>query len=69
MAVKDFVFRENWVCSKVARTKTTLFAIFDTTEIHILAQKAQINNSIRSILVKKDRNYIIIKVVALRLSN
>ena len=31
MAVKKFVFRENWVGSKVAGTKTTFFAIFDPT--------------------------------------
>ena len=37
MAVnKNFVFRENWVGSKVAGMKTTFFAIFDPTWTHIL---------------------------------
>ena len=31
MAVKNFVFRENWVDSKVAGMKATFFAIFDPT--------------------------------------
>ena len=39
MAVKNFVFRENWVGSKVAGMKTTFFAIFDPTWTHILAPK------------------------------
>ena len=39
MAVKNFVFRENWVGSKVAGMKTTFFAIFDPTCAHILAPK------------------------------
>ena len=39
MAVKSFVFRENWVGSKVAGMKITFFAIFDPTWTHILAPK------------------------------
>ena len=41
MAVKNFVFRENWVDvgSKVAGMKTTFFTIFDQTWTHILAPK------------------------------
>ena len=39
MAVKDFVFRENWAGSKVADLKTTFFAIFWPTGAHILAPK------------------------------
>ena len=35
MAVKNFVFRENWAGSKVAAgMKTTFFAIFDPTWTH-----------------------------------
>ena len=37
MAVKNFVFKEHWVGSKVAGMKTTFFAIFDPTWTHILA--------------------------------
>ena len=39
MAVKNFVFRENWVGNKVASIKTTFFAIFDPTWTHSLAPK------------------------------
>ena len=62
MVVKNFVFRENWVGSKVAGMKTSFFAICDPTW-------TQIRDSSNSILVKKDRNYIIITFVTLRLTN
>ena len=62
MAVKNFVFRGNWVDSKVAGMKTTFFAIFNPTWTHILDPKGPKFNSFRSILVKKERNYIIILV-------
>ena len=40
MVVQEFVFRENWVGSKVvAGTKTTFFAIFDPIWTHIMAPK------------------------------
>ena len=40
MVVQKFVFRENWVGSKVvAGMKTTFFAIFDPIWTHILAPK------------------------------
>ena len=39
MAVKNFFFIKNWVCSKVAGMKTTFFVIFDPTQTHILALK------------------------------
>ena len=39
MAVKNFVFRENWVGSKVAGMKTIFFAIFDPTLTYSLAPK------------------------------
>ena len=43
MVVQKFVFRENWVGSKVvAGTKTTFFAIFDPIWTHIMAPKDQI---------------------------
>ena len=39
MAVKNFIFRENWVHSEVVGMKTTFFAIFDPTWSHTLAPK------------------------------
>ena len=39
MAVKNFVFRQNWVGRKVAGMKKHFFAIFDPTWAHILAPK------------------------------
>ena len=57
MAVKNFVFRENWVGSKVAGVKTTFFAIFEPNlDPRFGSKKAQIRNSLYTILVKKDRN-------------
>ena len=41
MAVKNFVFRENWVDSKVGGMKTTFLAILAPTWTHILAPKGQ----------------------------
>ena len=70
MAVKNFVFRGKWVGGKVAGMKTTYFAIFDPTWTHIFCpQKAQIRNSLNSILVNKDKNYIIINFMTLILTN
>ena len=37
MVVKNFVFRGNWVGSKVAGMKTTFSAIFNPTLTHSLA--------------------------------
>ena len=37
MALKNFIFRENWVGSEVAGMKIAIFAIFDPTWIHIFA--------------------------------
>ena len=39
MSIKNFVFRENWVSSKVAGMKTIFFVIFDPTWTHILDPK------------------------------
>ena len=39
MAVKDFVFRQNWIGKKVAGLKKTFFAIFDPTWTNILVPK------------------------------
>ena len=69
MAVKNFVFRQNWVGRKMAGMKKTFFAIFKPTWTHILPQKAQIRNSWNSILVKKNRNYIITNFMTLRMTN
>ena len=56
MAIKNFVFWENWVGSKVASMKTGLTRPGPT----LWPQKAQIRSSLKSILVRKNRNYIII---------
>ena len=37
MAVKNFVFRKNWVGSEVASMKIAFFPIFDPTWTYILA--------------------------------
>ena len=69
MAVKNFVFRQNWVGRKVAGMKKTFFAIFDPRcGPTFWPQKAQIRNYLNSILVKKDINYIIINFVTLTLT-
>ena len=39
MAVKKFVFRENWVGGKMVDMKTAFVSIFDPTWTHILAPK------------------------------
>ena len=39
MALKNFVFRENWVVREVAGIKIAFSAIFDSTWTHILAPK------------------------------
>ena len=39
MAVKTFVFQENWIHSEVAGMKIAFFTIFDPTWIHILGPK------------------------------
>ena len=59
MAVKNFVFKENWVGSKVAGMKTAFFAIFDPTWPRpiIWPQKTQIRNSLNSILIKEGKLY------------
>ena len=61
MAVKNFVFRQNWVGRKVAGKKKNLFLPFLTQPGPTFwPQKAQRRNSLNNILVKKDRHYIII---------
>ena len=37
MAVKNLVFRKNWVVSEVASMKIAFFAIFDPICTHVLA--------------------------------
>ena len=69
MAVKSFIFRQNWVARKVAGMKKNFFAIFDPTWTHFRPQKSQIRNSFNRTLFKKDRNYIIINFVTLSLTN
>ena len=69
MVVKKFVFRENWIGSKVAGMKTTFFAFFNPTWTHMLAPIGSNKESLNKILVKKDRSSIIISFVTLRLTN
>ena len=69
MAVKNFVFRQKWVGRKVAGMKKTFFAFLTQPGPTFWTQKTQIKNSLNSILVKKDRNYIIINFVNLKLTN
>ena len=38
-AVKNFIFRENWVGSEVNGMKIAFFVIFNSTWTHIMAQK------------------------------
>ena len=59
MALKNFLFRQNWVGRKVAGMKT-FFPFLTQPGPTLWPQKAQIRNSLNSILVKKYRNYIII---------
>ena len=66
MAVKNFVFRKNYVGSKVAGMKTTL-SFLNQPAPTFWPQKAQITNSLNSILVTKGRNFII-NFVTLRLT-
>ena len=58
MAVKNFVFRQNWVGRKVAGMKKTFLPFLTQSGPKFWPQKAQIRNSLNSILVKKNRIYI-----------
>ena len=60
MAVKNVVFaRQNWVGRKVVGMKKNFFLPFLTQPGPTFwPHKAQIRNSLNSILVKKYRNYI-----------
>ena len=70
MAVENFVLRQNWVSRKVAGMKKNFFLPFLTLPgLTFWPQGAQIRNSLNSTLVKKNRNYIIINTVTLRLAN
>ena len=74
MVVQKFVFRENWVGSKVVAGMKIFFAIFDPIWTHTLAWKDpnkeyfKHNFSFQSIN-KKDGSYIIITFVTLGLTN
>ena len=69
MTVKNFVFRENWVGSKVAGVKTTFLPFLTQPGPTFWPHNGQIRYSLNKILVKKDTNYIIINFVTLRLTN
>ena len=60
MAVKNSVFRDNWVDRKMAGMKTTFFTIFDPTWTHILVPPCPNKEFVKEHFFKKDRNYIII---------
>ena len=68
MAVENFVFRENWVGSKVAGMKAIFFAIFDPTWINLVAPKGPKNKFLKQDFRNKSRNYIITNFVTLRLT-
>ena len=53
MAVKIFVFRENWLVSKVTGMKTIFFPFLTQAGPTFWSHNAQIRNSLNSILVKK----------------
>ena len=69
MAVKNFIFRENWVGIKVVGMKQPFLPFLTQPGPTFWPQKAQIRNSLNSILVKEGRNYIIINFVTLWLTN
>ena len=66
MDVQNFVFRENQVGSKVAGIKTT---VFKTTWTNSLTPESPNKEFLKEHLVKKNKTYIIINVVTLRLTN
>ena len=53
MAVKNFVFRQNWVGRKVTGMKKTFFAIFNPTWTQIVLPKSPNKEFLNSILVKR----------------
>ena len=65
MAVKNFVFR-HWEKSDWYEENTFL-PFLTQPGTKFCTQKAQIRNSLHSILVKKENNYIITNFVTLRL--
>ena len=69
MAAKNFDFRENWVGSKVTGMKTFFCHFWSNLDPHFGTKNTLIRNYLNSILVKKDKNYILINFVTLRLTN
>ena len=69
MAAKNFDFRENWVGSKVTGMKTFFCHFWSNLAPHFGTKNTLIRNYLNSILVKKDKNYILINFVTLRLTN
>ena len=57
MAVKNFVFRENWIVSKVTGIKTIFLPFLTQPGPTFWSHNAQIRNSLSSILVKKDSQF------------
>ena len=69
MVLKNFIFRQDWVGRKVTDMKKNLFfAIFNPTWTHILVLKTP-NKEFLKQHFRKDRKYIIINFVTLRLTN
>ena len=60
---------ENWVGKKVAGMKTTFFPFLTQCWPTVWPQKVQIYISLKNILVRKNKNNIIINFVILRLTN
>ena len=59
MLVKNFVFRQNWVGRRWLVWKKSFLPFLTQPVPRFWPQKAQIRNSLSSILVQKDRNYIL----------
>ena len=53
MAVKNFIFRENYVGREVTGMTIAFFAIFDPTWTHILVPNAQIRKNFDFQSIKK----------------
>ena len=69
MAVKNFSFKENWVGSKVTGMKATFLSFFKQPGPTFLSQTVQTRISLKKILVKKNKNYIIINFVTSALTS
>ena len=69
--LRTLIFRENWVGSKVAGTKITFFAIFDTSWTHILVPKGPNKEFLKQHFIKERQKfyYIVMNFVTLILTS